>query len=110
MHRNATAALIAIGLMALASLPALAQDYSITFKDGSHDPARLEVAAAETITIVLRNEGAIPVEFESPGLRKETLLAAGAETSIVLHGVAPGDYAFFDDFHPDAGKGVIAVK
>lgn len=105
MNLHATAVLA--GLLAA---PAWAGDYTIVFKDGTYDPPRLEVQAADSIKIVLRNDGTTPVEFESLGLRKEKVLGAGVQSFVVLRGPGPGEYDFFDDFHPDAGKGVIVVK
>lgn len=102
----------AVAVAASLAMPAAADEaaYVISFKDGSFSPARLEVPAEARVKIVLRNVGTTPVEFESRSLRKEKVLGAGVESFVVLIGPAVGDYDFFDDFHPDAGKGVIAVK
>ncbi len=97
-------------ILLLLSTPALADDPTLTFKDGTFSPARLEVAASDSVKIVLVNAGTEPVEFESLSLRKEKVLGPGVTSFVVLKGAAPGEYDFFDDFHPDAAKGVIAVK
>jgi plastocyanin len=100
------AAIVFLPLSALAGdAPAV-----LEFIDGSVQPAELQVATAPTVTIVIRNKGTTAVEFESRALHLEKLLPAGAELSIVLNAPAPGRYDFFDDFHPDAGKGVIVVN
>lgn len=97
-------------LLALCGAPALADDAVLTFKDGSFSPPRLEIAAGDSVKITLVNAGAEPVEFESHALRKEKVLGPGVTSFVVLRGVAAGEYDFFDDFHPDAAKGVIVVK
>ena len=102
---------LALLLLAAPALSTAAfADPTLTFQDGTFLPARLEVTGADSVTITLINAGAEPVEFESHALRKEKVLAPGASSFIVLRGVGPGEYDFFDDFHPDAAKGVLVVK
>ncbi len=112
MRPKLMAVLIAGLLGTVQAGPAMADgvSYLIVFKDGTFTPSRLEVPSGGSIKIVLRNAGKTPVEFESRSLRKEKVLGAGVESFVVLRGPSKGDYDFFDDFHPDAGKGVIAVK
>ena len=83
--------------------------YTLTFRaDGTFEPTRLEVPAGR-FKIVLVNESSEAVEFESLPLRKEKVLAPGVKSSVVVMGASPGEYPFFDDFHPQA-RGVIVVK
>jgi hypothetical protein len=102
--------LLTVALLTL-PVPALSEDsvYTIEFKDGGFSPARLEVPLAPTVTIRILNAGTTPVEFESKALHPEKVLKAGADMAVVLTGATAGEYEFFDDFHPDAGKGVIAL-
>lgn len=102
--------LLTVALLALAA-PALAEDpvYTLEFKDGGFSPARLEVPLAATVTIRIVNAGTTPVEFESKALHQEKIIKGGADVTVVLSGATAGEYEFFDDFHPDAGKGVIAL-
>lgn len=100
-------------LMAAPLAPALAEDvasFRIEFSDGKVEPLRLEVPAHKTIEIELVNKGEGPAEFESKQLRKEKVLAPGAITTLVLRGLDPGEYDFFDDFHPDAPPAVLVAK
>ncbi|WP_374545456.1 cupredoxin domain-containing protein [Rhodoblastus sp.] len=93
--------------------PALADDASalrIEFNDGKVSPLRLEVPANKTIEIELVNKGQGPAEFESKQLRKEKVLAPGASTTLVIRGLDPGEYDFFDDFHPEAPPAVLVAK
>jgi len=100
-------------LMAAPLAPARAGDaasFRIEFNDGKVEPSRLEVPANKTIEIELVNKGQGPAEFESKQLRKEKVLAPGAITTLVLRGLDPGEYDFFDDFHPDAPPAVLVAK
>jgi hypothetical protein len=83
--------------------------YTLTFKvGGEFDPARLEVPAGR-FKLVLVNESHEPVEFESLPLRKEKVLGPGVTSFVVIKVSRPGEYPFFDDFHPDV-KGMLVVK
>ena len=112
MRRTGPALVIALAIAGALPITGRAEDIGalIVLNDGAFTPSRLEVAAAGRVTIVLRNSGKQPAEFESRALRKEILIPAGSETTITLRSPARGTFDFFDDFHPDAAKGVIVVK
>lgn len=38
------------------------------------------------------------------------MLAPGGRSVIVIRTKSPGEYPFFDDFHPDTGKGVLVLQ
>ncbi|CAG7602972.1 cupredoxin domain-containing protein [Candidatus Vallotia tarda] len=80
--------------------------FRLEIADGKFHPARIEVPANQRIKIELHNTGHGAVEFESMQLRKEKVLAPGAESFIVIAPLSPGKYKFFDDFHQN-GQGVI---
>jgi len=84
--------------------------FRIVFKDGKIEPIRIEVPASTRIRLELVNEGETPAEFESTELRKEKVLAPGAQTVMVIRTLDPGEYKFFDDFHPDAPPALIVAK
>ena len=82
--------------------------YTLTFRaDGTFEPTRLEVLAGR-FKIVLVNESTEAVEFESLPLRKEKVLGPGVSSFVVLSLSRPGEYPFFDDFHPQV-KGTLVV-
>ncbi len=82
--------------------------HTLTFKaDGTFEPARLEVHAGR-FKIILVNESTEAVEFESLPLRKEKVLGPGVTSFVVLSLSRPGEYPFFDDFHPQA-RGTLVV-
>ncbi|MCI0598001.1 MAG: cupredoxin domain-containing protein [Beijerinckiaceae bacterium] len=84
--------------------------FTIEFKDGSIAPQRLEVPANRRFQLQLRNSGDTPAEFESTDLRKEKVLAPKSTAILVFRTLDPGEYAFFDEFHPDAPKAVLIAK
>jgi hypothetical protein len=84
--------------------------FQIEFKDGMVVPQRLEVPANQPFRLHLINAGDTPAEFESNELRKEKVLAPKSSSMLVFRTLDPGEYAFFDDFHPDAPKAVLVAK
>jgi hypothetical protein len=102
----------AIFAAALAGL-AVAEDeatFRIEFNDGVVAPQRLEVPANRRLVIELVNKGKSPAEFESRELRKEKVLAPDSSSSLVIRSLDPGEYDFFDDFHPDAPPARLVAK
>lgn len=84
--------------------------FQIEFKDGVVTPSRLEVPANRRIILELYNVGQTPAEFESNQLRKEKVLAPGAKSTLVIRTLDPGEYDFFDDFHPGSPAAVLVAK
>lgn len=87
-----------------------APQFHIEFADGKFEPRRLEVPANTTFEIQLVNKGTGPAEFESKQLHKEKVLAPGATTTMVIRNLDPGEYDFFDDFHPETPPAVLVAK
>ncbi len=81
--------------------------FTITFNDGEVSPLRLEVPAETRFEIRLINKGQTPAEFESIPLSKEKVIGPGVSTFIVIKYLDPGEYSFFDDFHPDAAPAIL---
>jgi uncharacterized protein (DUF58 family) len=88
-----------------------AEKYTVELemKDGELIPQVLEVPAKTPIRIKIRNTGTSPVEFESTQLRKEKVLAPGANSVVVIAPLKPGRYTFFDDFHLSHPQGEIVA-
>jgi hypothetical protein len=84
--------------------------YTVVAKDGRLTPSTLAVPAGVRFKIVIQNEGREPIEFESLQLRKEKVLAPGARSFVVIAPLKPGEYDFFDEFHPDTSKGRIVAQ
>ncbi len=84
--------------------------YTVTAKNGKLTPNTLNVPAGVRFKIVVRNEGSGPMEFESLQLRKEKVLGPGVQSFVVIAPLKPGEYDYFDEFHPDTSKGRIVAK
>ena len=69
---------------------------------------RIEVPANVPFKLEITNSGTSPVEFESNELKREKVLAGGSTSSIVFRRLEPGEYPFFDDFHPEAKATLVA--
>ena len=93
------------GVVHAADLPT----FNLEMNDGKLNPARIQVPAGQRIKIAIRNTGKGAAEFESVQLRKEKVLAPGADSFVVIAPLEPGEYKFFDDFHQQA-QGVIVAK
>jgi len=99
-------AFLATSTLAADEMPVI----KLVARDGVFDPLTIEVAAGKKFKIEISNEGKGPMEFESRDLKQEKVLAAGAKSSVVINGLKPGTYVFFDDYHADAPKGRIVAK
>ena len=84
--------------------------FRLELKDGKLIPARLVVPAGKRFKIEVINSGKTPAEFESLPLRKEKVLAPGAESFVVFNPLSAGEYKFFDEFHMASAQGVLVVK
>jgi plastocyanin len=105
--------LFAMLFFAVAPLVAAADDmavHRVVARDGIFEPATIEVVAGKRFKIEISNEGKGPMEFESKDLKQEKVLAKGAKASIVVNGLKPGTYTFFDEYHMEAPKGRIVAK
>jgi plastocyanin len=83
--------------------------FKLEMNDGKLNPTRIEVPAGQRIKIEVHNIGKGAAEFESIQLRKEKVLAPGADSFVVIAPLDKGEYKFFDDFHQSA-QGVIVAK
>ena len=102
--------LAAISTMEVAHAEEAMPVFSIKALGGILEPAIIEVPAGMRFKIEIENEGTEPVEFESAELHLEQVLAGGAKSYLVINGLKPGTYTFFDDFHPDTGKVQLIVN
>lgn len=111
MRARWAAVLLVLAGWWLPAAPALAElpTHTVTFTtDGRFEPERLEVTAGR-FKIRLVNESSEAVEFESLPLRKEKVLGPGVTSFIVLKISRPGEYPFFDDFHPEVKATLVVL-
>ena len=110
--RSLFAATVLALLFAPATLRAEDEEptFRIEFRDGAITPLKIEVPAKTRFRLQLVNVGEAPAEFESTELRKEKVLAPKSESVMVIRTLDPGEYSFFDDFHPGAPPAILVAK
>jgi hypothetical protein len=103
--------MLAAALVIGASGIARAQDTTLqlTVQNGQFSPSELRAPANKPLVIVIKNNGAKPMEFESVSLRVEKVVAANSQASVRVRALAPGRYEFFDDFNKNT-KGALVVQ
>jgi plastocyanin len=104
-------ALVFILLLAGISGPTLAQSggsATLVVRDHRFEPAELTVPAGQKIELQVTNADSTPAEFESGELRREKLLPPGKTVTIYVGPLRPGQYEFFDDFHPSTRGHLVA--
>jgi hypothetical protein len=104
----ALAVAVGMGLVATSAAAADMPTFSIEMKDGAISPARIKVPANRPFKLEIRNAGTTPAEFESLTLHKEKVLPADTASSMVFRRLEPGEYEFFDDFHPGSKMLLVA--
>lgn len=112
LRRPIVAGCVGIALAHASFVGAWAEDptFRIEFKDGTTSPLHLEVPAKTRFRLELVNLGETPAEFESLELRKEKVVAPHSQTVMVIRSLDPGEYPFFDDFHPGGAPAVLIAK
>jgi len=102
---------IALALLAMLVAPAARADdanFVLTMKGRKFDVAELQVPANAKFTVTVKNLDPMPAEFESSDLNREKVVVGGGTITIYLGPLAPGRYAFFDDFNPQATGAIVA--
>jgi plastocyanin len=82
---------------------------AIAVTDEGFSPAELSAPAGAAIQLAVTNQTKVAIEFESYELNRERVVQPGQTVTIYISALAPGRYAFFDDFHPDH-RGTLVVK
>ncbi|HEU0198635.1 MAG TPA: cupredoxin domain-containing protein [Nevskiaceae bacterium] len=72
-------------------------------------PQQLAVPANEKVKLLVHNVDSMPAEFESYELSREVIVPGHATVAVFVGPLKPGDYAFFNDFHPSS-KGTVVAK
>jgi hypothetical protein len=110
-NRISGAIVLALALSFAGSHAASAQDTTlqITVQGGRFQPAELHGPVNKPIVLLIKNNDAKPMEFESTSLRVEKVVAAKGQASIRIRPLAPGRYEFFDDFNT-TNRGVLIVE
>ena len=110
--RRRSAICFLISTICVVPLAVAAQDSTtlqITLQNRQFSPAQLQAPANKPIVIVIRNNDAAPMEFESIALRVEKIVPAKSQATIRVRALSPGRYEFFDDFHQST-RGTLVVQ
>lgn len=84
------------------------QTYTITVKNGTFEPAALEVPANQKIHLIIKNEEKVLVEFESYPLDVEEKIDSGESVEVFINPLDAGTYPIFDDKNPNVKGSLIA--
>src|SRR5205807_4086206 len=103
--------MLAIAIALAGSHMASAQDIALqlTVENGQFSPAELRAPANKPLVIVIKNNDAKAMEFESVSLRVEKVIAAKSQGSVRVRALAPGRYEFYDDFNKNT-RGTLVVQ
>ncbi len=94
----------------LGILPAAAQELTITIKDHKFEPAELKVPAKKRITLTVVNSDPTPEEFESKKLKVEKVIPGKSKAVVRFGPLEAGRYDFIGEFHEDTAKGVVIAE
>ena len=105
-----TALVLALFSSAFIAAPALADDPGIVIaiKDHQFAPSEVQVPAGEKVKLIVRNQDTTASEFESVEFHREKVVQPGSQITLFIGPLAPGNYEFFDDFHPDTRGRLVA--
>ena len=85
--------------------------YIIELKNNTFKPAILIIPANKKVKIRIINFDNEPEEFDSFDLNREKVLFPNKPANIYIGPLAPGEYAYFGEFHPNLAKGkIVAVS
>ncbi len=98
-------------LLFIAAVSPLAADepLRLTLRDHKFVPEQIEAPAHVKFKLLIKNDSAGTIEWESDELDREEVIEPGEERGIFLGPLDPGNYPFYDDRH-QATKGLLIVK
>jgi len=102
---------IALGAGFFASVAFAAEDsYALAIKDHRFEPARLDVPAGKKFKLVVKNLDPTPEEFESHDLKREKVIAAKGQATIMIGPLKAGTYRFVGEYHEATAQGRIVAN
>lgn len=104
-------AAFAAGCMALAVIPAAADDaFTLTIKDHRFSPETIKVPAGQEFDLTVINADPTAEEFESNDLHIEKVIAGGKQMTFHIGALAAGTYDFVGERHEDTALGKLIVE
>ncbi|MDE2085591.1 MAG: cupredoxin domain-containing protein [Xanthomonadaceae bacterium] len=101
---------LGLGLAPLGATAATLPEYTLVIRGHAYQPATLQVPANTKFKLHVRNEDAVPSEFESNDFNREQIVLPGSIATVYIGPLDKGRYTFFDDFHRDSGRGVLIAQ
>lgn len=82
---------------------------TLVIRNQAFEPAMLTIPAGQVVKIMVRNEDALPAEFESSDFNREKVIPGRSTLPVFVGPLKPGTYGFFNDFHLQSkGKLIVA--
>ena len=85
-------------------------EYTLVIRNHAYQPSTLKVPANTKFKLLVRNEDAMPSEFESNDFNREQIVLPGTTATVFVGPLDRGSYTFFDDFHRATGNGVLVAQ
>ena len=109
LYKSLIISMFGFGLLGTASAWAT-ETVTLVIKDHTFQPSEITIPAKTKVKLVIQNQDASPEEFESKSMHREKMIPAGAERTISIGPLEPGNYDFFGEFNPKTAKGRVVVK
>ncbi len=112
-RRGRIPCLAALGVMFVVPASVSAADvpvFELIVKDHVFQPKELTIPADTKVKLVIKNRDSTPAEFESHELNREKVIPGNKEGIVFVGPLKPGNYNFFEEFHPQTGQGTLVVK
>jgi plastocyanin len=83
--------------------------FQLVIEQQMFHPATLTIPAGKQVKILVKNEDAMPAEFESYDFNREKVVPGKSQVAVYVGPLKAGTYGFFNDFH-QSSKGKLIVK
>ena len=81
----------------------------LTITHQAFQPDTLTIPAGKTVKIIVKNQDALPAEFESNDFNREKVIPGGSQVPVWVGPLTPGTYTFFNDFYPQSTGRLVVV-
>ncbi|MFK7954475.1 MAG: cupredoxin domain-containing protein [Lysobacterales bacterium] len=85
-------------------------EFEIEIRNHLFHPDRVVVPAGKKVKLVIFNRDPTPEEFESYELNREKVVMGGRKVIVFIGPLAPGEYPFFGEFHPQTALGSVVAQ